>query len=67
MGTYSFSEGEVKRAFERFVVWCREREIPADVPHKFMLMYDDGQNYQFKNAATRNYIYVNKEPKAFNL
>lgn len=62
-----FSKEDIKRAFERFVVWCVEREIPKELPDKYMLMHDDGNYYQFKNAATRNYIYVNKVPTAFNL
>lgn len=62
-----FTQNEVERAFQRFVTWCIEREIPKDLPEKFMLMHDDGNYYQFKNAATRNYIYVNKVPRAFNL
>ena len=57
----------VKQAFERFVVWCREREIPENIPEKYMLMWDDGKYYQFKNINTRNYIYVNKIPVPFNL
>lgn len=58
---------DVKKAFERFTVWCREREIPEDLPKKYMLMHDDGKFLQFKNINTRNYIYVNKLPKPFNL
>lgn len=57
---------EVNKAFDRFVVWCREREISTDLPDKFMLMHDDGKYYQFKNINTRNYIYVNKIPTTFN-
>ena len=58
---------EVDKAFARFEVWCKEREIPADLPTKYMLMHDDGSYYQFKNCNTRNYIFVNKVPKAFNM
>ncbi len=57
----------VTEAFERFRVWCREREIPEDLIEKYMFMWDDGKYYQFKNSNTRNYIYVNKVPTPFNL
>ncbi len=60
-------EKEVNEAFERFRVWCIERELPEDIPQKFMLMYDDGKYYQFKNCNTRNYVYVNKVPTPFNM
>lgn len=58
---------EVDKAFERFVVWCKEREIPEDLPNKYMLMHDDGKYYQFKSCITRNYIFVNKVPSPFNM
>ncbi len=55
------------RAFERFRVWCIEREIPEDTIGKYMYMWNDGKYYQFKNINTRNYIFVNIQPVAFNL
>ncbi len=57
----------VDTAFERFRVWCIEREIPETLIERYMLMHDDGNYYQFKNIKTRNYIYVNKVPTPFNL
>jgi len=55
------------RAFERFKVWCKEREIPEETIGKYMYMWNDGKYYQFKNINTRNYIFVNIQPVAFNL
>ncbi len=60
-------EQMVNTAFERFKVWLKERELPENTIKKYMLMWDDGCFYQFKNRNTRNYIYVNKVPTAFNL
>lgn len=58
---------QIEKAFERFAVWCKEREIPESLIGHFMFMHDDGKCYQFKNRNTRNYIFVNKVPTAFNM
>jgi len=59
------------RAFERFRVWLEEREFPSCDRHlsrfTFMGVSANGRHYQFKNINTRNYIYVNINPRPFNL
>jgi hypothetical protein len=63
----TFTESEVKTAFDRFQKWLKERELPEDAVDKYMLMCENNGNYQFKNIQTRNYLYVNVIPKPFNL
>lgn len=60
-------ELEAKKAFERFETWLKEREINPGHARDFMFMHNDGKYYQFKNINTRNYIFVNIIPTAFNL
>ncbi len=62
-------EKDIKKVFERFRTWLNERELPSDdkTLGGWMYMCSAQGHYQMKNCNTRNYIYVNIEPKAFNL
>ena len=62
-------ENDVNKVFERFRDWLKERSLPCDdnTLSNWMYMCSSQGHYQMKNRATRNYIYVNIEPRAFNL
>jgi hypothetical protein len=62
-------ETDVNKVFERFRTWLQERELPSDdkALSGWMYMCSSKGHYQMKNRNTRNYIFVNIEPKAFNL